>query len=491
MTRHELATLRFKQLALGLKFGADEERSDQWETWLRDDVIPVVEDLLDNPVFRRRILEIPKQLFTSPPQDRRARINALADALVVEAQTLVAVAREFDLVETLADHDRARDQDWIAEQAGRGVDTRSVIEKLAERPWFDVVNPNDFWTPSMDLYLRQPDALLTRQYRCRRSDWKLLGDHVIDLMFERFDFWKQRLDRGRQRLESRLGADKARFATCERMFACAIEVEQRFQDVRCDWREGNDARLRNACLVLLQAYIAYHAVPQLDWLGFDSHTLAAYGLSLRSFFRHQGTVILAEQKDDGRLHQVGTRPASLVDVQLIRQVAAAMEDLATLYHQGVHANDMIAEAKDQFRLVVVVSPRMVFWNGTLLELVWDKAEKYWNMMLHLAVKTEGKLPLHDFKLTGVKKHRDVTVRKSHLQNFLSRTAAGEELAARIDKPRGGDCLLDLEPADVKVFDLDADEWTVDVNEFLQANLPAAAGRSVSAAATPSAKARPR
>ena len=40
MTRHELAKLRFDQLAAGLPLGADELRSDQWEAWLRDDVVP-------------------------------------------------------------------------------------------------------------------------------------------------------------------------------------------------------------------------------------------------------------------------------------------------------------------------------------------------------------------------------------------------------------------------------------------------------------------
>lgn len=483
MTRHELAKLRFNQLAHDLALSADEQRSDQWEAWLRDDVVPVVEDLLDNPVFRRRIRELPEQLFKSPSGGQRARINALADALVAEAQALVAAAREFDLLEALADPDRAQDRDWIAEQSPHGVDTRSVIEKLAERPWFDLVNPADFWTPSMDLHLRQPDALLTRQYRRRRSEWKLLGDHVVDLMFERFDFWKERLEHGWHQLQARLGGDQAGFAALERVFMCAIDVEQKYQAVRHDWREGSDARLRDACLALLQTYIAYHNAPQLAWLELDNQSLSVNGRMVRSFFRHRVEITLAEERNDHRLYQVGKRSASLVDAQLVRQVAAAMEDLATLYHQGVHADDLIAEAKDRFKLLVVVNPRMVFWEGKLLELLWDKAEKYWNLMLYLAVKTEGKLPLHNFKLTGIKKHRDLTTRKSHLQEFLSGVGAGAELAVLIEKARGGDCLLNLDPAEVKVLDLDADEWLVAVPEFLQANVGGAVIGSTPSAAT--------
>lgn len=469
MTRHELAKLRFDQLAAGLPLGADELRSDQWEAWLRDDVVPVVEDLLENPVFRRRVRAMPEMLFSSPPHDGRTSINALADALVSEAQTLVAAARELNLVEALADQDRAQDQAWIDEHSAHGIDVRSTIEKLADRPWFDLANPEDLWTPTMDLYLRRPDGLLLRQYRRRRSDWKLLGDHVIDLMFERIDFWKKRLEHARHQIQSRLGGSPAGLAAHERVFRCIFEVEQQFQSVRNQWQTGNDARLRNACFVLLQAYIAYHPVPQLDWLEFDSHTLGVNGGTVRSFFRHRGTVTLAERRSDGRLYQVGTRSASLVDVQLVRQVAAALEDLASLYHQGVHADDLIAEAKDRFQLVVVVNPRMVFWQGQLLELPWVKADKNWNLMLHLGVKTEGRLPLRNFGLTGIAKPRDLTIRKSHLEKFLSRAAGGDQLAVLIEKERGGACTLNLAPAEVKVLDLDADDWTVDASDFLHSN----------------------
>lgn len=468
MTRHELAKLRFSQLAPNLRLGADENGSDQLEAWLRDDVVPVVEDLLKNPGFRRRVQQMPEQLFGASSPNRRRRIDALADAMVAEAGTLVEVAREFNLVELLQDQDRALDQAWIDAERGSGLDARSAIEKLAERPWFDLANPEDFWSPSMDLFLRRPDALLTRQYRRMRSEWKMLGDHIIDLMFVRLDFWKKRLNHVRGELQFRAPADKVSFAALQRMLACAIDVDQKYRDVRSDWREGDEPRLRNACSVLLQSYIAYHEAPRLDWLGFNSQSLTVYGGMIRAFFRHRGTLRLVEQRSDGRLHEVGSRAASLVDVQLVKQVAQALEDLAAMYHRAVHADDLIAEAKDQFRLVVSVNPRMVFWNGALVDLPWASAEKTWNLLLHLAVKAEGKLPLRDFALSGIRTSRDLTIRKSHLEEFLRRVGPGAELAARIDRPRGGECRLELDPGEVKVLDLQADEWTVDVSEF-QAN----------------------
>jgi len=468
MTRHELAKLRFKHLAPTLGSGLDETGSDRFDAWLRDDVVPVVEDLLGNPGFRRPVLGLAERLFSPAPSVWRVRVESLADALAAEARTLVAAAREFDLIQAIADQDRDLDEDWIKNKAPQNADTRSVIEKLSERPWFDMANSADFWTPSMDLYLRQPDALLTRQYRRGRSDWKLLGDHVVELMFARFDFWKKRSEKGRRQLQTRLPADASGVNAQGRILACAFDVDQKYHAVLRDWREGDDARLRNACAVLLQTFIAYRPVPQLDWLGCDARELEVNGRMIRAFFRHRGTLNLVEAKSDGQLHLLGTRQADLIDPEMIRQVAAALEDLAAMYHRGVHADDLIAEARDRFRLVVVVNPRMVFWDGTLPDLPWTTADKSWNLLLHLAVKAEGLLPLRGFELTCVTNSRVLIVRKSNLDKFLSHTVPGAELAARIDKARGGDCRLDLQPAEVKVLDVPGDEWTVDRSEFQSA-----------------------
>lgn len=467
MTRLELAKLRFKQLAPRLTLGADVATSDLLEAWLRNEVVPVVEDLFDRPLYRRRVLEVPAQLFTAPPGDRRVRVTSCAEALVSDAQTQVAVAGQFKLVGLLADHDRDQDLSWIAEQAS--VDTRTAVEKLAERPWFDLVKPQDFWAPSFDLYLRRSDPLLTRQFRRGHSPAELLGDHVIERMFARIEFWRRRLECTRERLQQGLGTAPDAYAAHERMFCGASDVAQKCHALAQDWRAGGEARLRNACLVLLQTYAAYHHLPQVPWLGRDPQEVAVQGHCLRSYFRHQGTVLIAEQHTDGRLHQVGSQQASLVDVQLVRRVAAALEDVTALYERGIHPDDLIAEAKDQFRLVVVVQPRMVLWQGTLLELPWNGAEKTWNLLLHLAVKGEGKLPLRDFALTGIESSRDLSIRKFNLVKFLSQTAAGEELAVLVERPRGGDCRLQLEASQIKVLDLDADRWTVDEREFLPTN----------------------
>jgi hypothetical protein len=189
------------------------------------------------------------------------------------------------------------------------------------------------------------------------------------------------------------------------------------------------------------------------------------GAMLGKFFRRRGTVVEVEQVGPREVKEVGRHAAQLVDTELIQQVAAALSDITELYEQGMHADDLIEEARTQYRLVVVVRPRLLFWDGERLDLNWDSAEKPWNLLLNLAVQAEGLLPLHSYELTGVKDNRDLSVRKVKLIELLSRTEPGEKLGVLIEKARRGNCRLALEAQDVKVLELEADAWTVDVDEF--------------------------
>jgi hypothetical protein len=446
--------------------GANEILSDELEAWLRDYVVPVVEDLLDNPVFRRIVSAICEQLLESSDTEERRQIDDFADSVVTCASALVNAAEEFGVHEVLADSDRADDERWIAADKNANIDPRSVTEKAVDRPWLGMVTSQDFWSPTFSPQLRVTDALLVRQFRRSVPFVKLLGDRVSSMLVARCNFWKHRLDSTGQRLQIRLGGEGNRaFKAQEEILNCLIEIDHRYQLIRQRWLAGPERRLRDACFALLQTYVAYHPYPQIPWLGVASQTLSVNGGVLKAFFRHRGTVKEIELISHGRARVVGTKTASLVDTNLIRQVAAALDDLGEIYRRGAHPDEIIEEARSQYALLVVVRPRLVFWNGERLALEWNDAEKSWNLLLNLAVRAEGKLPLHAFTLTGVRTNRDQSVRKLHLRRYLSSVPHGDELAARIEKHRGGDCYLDMDSGAVKVLDLDADDWTVEVNSF--------------------------
>ncbi|MBN8625097.1 MAG: hypothetical protein J0M17_06400 [Planctomycetes bacterium] len=478
MNRHELAKLRLKQLLPSPPSGVDETLSDQFEIWLRQDVVPVTEELLNNPAFRRIISAIGQQLFGDDKNERRVQLNGFADALTACAQAMVAAATKFGVLDALADQDRTTDENWLEEEFNRHADRRCVVEKMAMRPWFDLVDGDDFWTPRCGLFLRDSDALLTRQFRRELTHSQLLGDHVTELMLARVGFWTRRLSMAWNRLQPRLGErGEPAFADLSSVFARFLDVEERHRALVAVWRTGSESRLRNACMVLLQTYVAYHSAPQLAWLGFTTQSLTVNGATLQPLFRRQGILTQIKHVTANQYRQVDTQTARLVDLEVILQIGAALEDVAAMYQRGVHADDLIKEARAQYKLVVVVRPRMVFWRGRPLKLEWDGTETMWNLMLHLAVQAEGKLPIRDYVLSGVKTNRDLSVRKSHLMKFLAGAPGGDDLAVLIEKRRSGPCYLDIAPETVRVLDLDADEWTVDVQEFFQVDAPSAEAES--------------
>ena len=470
MDRLDLARQRLSRLSPTPPFGINEASSDGLEDWLRHDVVPVVQDLLDNPAFRRVVLTFVVQLFADKENKRRRQLNEFAEVLADCARTMVAAAKKFGVVDVLSDRDRADDESWLAEEFNRKVDRRSVVEKMAQRPWFDLVDAEDIWTPQWGLFLRDPDALLTRQFRRELTYANYLGDHVTTLMLARARFWLQRLTTSWTDLHLRLGnLGQPAVDDLSSAFARVVVVEERYRALVAVWRNGGESRLREACLTLLQTYVAYHEAPQLPWLDQSPNSLLVSGAMLRSLFRRRGTVTEAEPVRGNRYRVVGSYQARIVDLEMIRQVAGALEDIAATYRRGVFVDDLIEEARTQYKLLVVVKPRMVFWQGKRLDLDWDGSDASWNLMLHLAVKASGQDAKGPYALSGIKTNRDLSVRKSHLTKFLQRAPSGDALAVLIEKHRKGECYLDVARGEVRVLDMDADEWTVDVQQFSTAD----------------------
>ena len=155
-------------------------------------------------------------------------------------------------------------------------------------------------------------------------------------------------------------------------------------------------------------------------------------------------------------------------MNLVRQVAAAMDDVQELYHQGIMPEDLIDEARHRYRLLVVERPRMVFWDGALVEIDWNGREKSWELMLNLAAAAESLQDMDRFALTGASTGRRLSVRKHELTRLLMEAEHGAELAAHIEKIRGGCVHLTLDSSEVNVLDVTADEWTLDPAEFAPA-----------------------
>ncbi|MCY2995961.1 MAG: hypothetical protein NTY19_50140 [Planctomycetota bacterium] len=483
MHRLQLAKQTFEGLAALARRGVDESLSDRVEEWLRNEVVAVAEDLQKKPRFRRYATAAVDQLAAGTGTTVRRQVESVADAIVECARAMVDFARQTDSLQLLADAVGVLDAAWIREQQARSaagsdvrsvVDTRSVVEKAAGRPWFDCFAQNEYFAAGWHLYLRNSDALLTRQFRRFEPTPPLLGDIATHMSFARISFWESRLEKGWQRLttEGQWSYETAR-VTCERAFEAKFALDRSIQQLREAWLLGTEPRLRNACCTIVQVYTAYHPCAALPWADTTVGDLAPHAAMLRFFFRHTGEITEIELLDAQKARVVGHRKAQLVDMSLVRSVAAALDDLEEMYEEGVMPEDLINEARTQHRLVVVVSPRMVFWDGVKLDVDWNGKDKSWEMMLLLAARAEQLEGVDQHGLSGAHDNRGLSVRKHNLIKQLTAdnrvgNSPAAELAARIEKRPKGECYLDLEPNEVKVLELGAvraDGWTVDPRDF--------------------------
>ena len=127
----------------------------------------MVEQLNENPKFHRYATKTLRKFRHRAQTKNRDQLVRFADSLVECARSMVHAANQTNQLQLLSDHDRKRDQEWIekqnqwrTERSDSPLDTRSVVEKIADKPWFDLIAEGDFFTGSWDLFLDKSDDLL-------------------------------------------------------------------------------------------------------------------------------------------------------------------------------------------------------------------------------------------------------------------------------------------------------------------------------------------
>jgi hypothetical protein len=222
----------------------------------------------------------------------------------------------------------------------------------------------------------------------------------------------------------------------------------------------------------MQVYIAYHPRPELPWLDLreDYYQTRAGMLGLE--FRRLFELIEYDQVDSGTIQESGRRQASIVVMDAIQLVLAALGDIAELYRRDLSPEEIINEARLQNRLVVVVRPRMAFFDSEKLKVDWNRHNRPWELLRFLAAQGERLDGVDRYHLSGSPTPHALSNLKSRLCKILmeiddSADAPAAQLAARIEHV-DGEMRLDLTPDEIKVIDLEdsgADEWTVDPTEF--------------------------
>lgn len=482
MDRLELAQRKYQRIAPG-PLELDEEKSDEIEAWLREYVVPLVSDLQRNPAFRRYVKFGVERLAAETDVPERQQVVAVSEALVACASE---VARLGDRDEF---RDLMRDRDLLQELNERKYgasslreeteepkieeDTRCIAEKMAEQPWFDLVMSLDFPYLEDHLFVPSDDSSFDDAFTRFRPKIPVLGDGITRMLFARIDFWVHHLKSvWNQMLVRVMQTSDDPHGEYESFFMTMIHLDKCVDELKTTCFSDDDGRMRDSCCTLMQVYIAYHPRPELPWLELSEDCYQAKAGILGLEFRRLCELIEYDQVDPRTIQESGRRQASIVVMDAIQQVLAAIEDVAELYRSELSPDEIINEARSRHRLVVVTRPRMAFFDGVKLNIDWNRQKRPWELLRFLAAKGERLDCVDRYHLSGSPTPHALSNLKSRLCKILMESddlpdAPATQLAARIEHA-DGEMRLDLPPGEIKVVDLEAsgaDEWTIDPTEF--------------------------
>jgi hypothetical protein len=453
-----LAQQRFEQLAPWLALPMSLETSEAVEAWVRDQVCPVVEQLLVSPRFREWARWSAARLGRGSASPERRLVEGVDRALVEAARRVLEAARGLGLLPTPGGTPAAAPP--IAPPAAL-----SALEWLAQRPWFDLAYPGEYFTAEGGLHLTMkfPDRGSGPPGEC--DDVRApLGDYVGRAMFARIGYFSRRVDEAFGLCLVHRSPDGvpsvAGHARFERMLAAKLELDGAIATLRRACHLGTEPRLREACTTLVQVYAAYGPEPDvaLGWLGFPASWPSVCGAMIRGVVRPPGELIRVAADGRGGYRVVGREKARLCRPDVALGIAGSLVVVAGLYRRPVEADELIEWMRQERRLVLVDRrPRCAYWEGEPVGPNWDRAAVLWDLLWKLAEHARRQRPVDREELTrpGLKSSA-VKNRRSRLSRSIP---AG--LDAVIEDVRPGGYRLALGRDEIGLLQLDHDEQLIE------------------------------
>ena len=382
MSRLELAKQGYKALAPLLGEHQDETVANRAESWLRDEVCPVVSELCQQPKFREATLWAVEHLSQNQTQPEWKLISKIDGYLVSLAIELLKAATEFKDVISSDDH--------------------KMLQFIAHRPWVELVSPLDFFHPKLNLNLRVTDPECWHHNRFRlRVYGDRLGDYVTLCMHGRIEHWQTILERIALRLTRALApskSDSPSYIMCKRIFDHRTRLLQEVKRLYEMCQDETERQWRDACMALVQIYVGYSIRPRLDWIPCGPGELETSGWSIRSVVRRPTSCKEVEMMPNGLTKTVREFTLSLCDPAVIRQVAAALETVSPLMQPLEESEDLITWARDEAMLVLVDGPiRRVFWEGEPVVVDWNKHDIPWDFLYVLACHPNAPVDKEQFR----------------------------------------------------------------------------------------------
>ncbi|MFL5531741.1 MAG: hypothetical protein ACJ8BC_07175 [Gemmatimonadales bacterium] len=430
MDRLQLAQAWYARVAPRPGEDLDAARSDELERWLAEAVCPVTEDLARNEDFRQLARWPLQHLVAEAATPERQLVDEMDRNLVHLARTLTEVTARPDLL-ALWQHRGAQtsgatgERDWEVD--------REQVERVAGRPWRDLVAWEDYLHPCRGLHAARPGEVQPGELDAfdplTQPALGQPGDYVSRLLWLRLGYWLVPLRRQLGRCLGLLGQrDQQATAAVESLGMSWTALEQRVGALEAICRAGTQARLRDSCAALTQVLAGYGTCPDLDWLGLPAGMVQAQRPLIRLCCR---------------------RPLCLPGA--LERVAAALVDVRPLY-QPAPAEDVVALAVSTRALVLRESPRALYWQGQPVEAPWEANPLLWELLWTLASRARRGQAVDRFALSNSDSERAIVDRRSRLGRLLPRS-----LDERIRSAGRRSYRLELPPEQVALFCVEEEE----------------------------------
>lgn len=438
----QLAQLRFQELVPKIAATMTVETSDAVESWLREQVVAVVDQLGEVQRFRKFTRWSLDQLSPGRDTPQRKLVEAMDRVLVAAAKETAKAARALGVFPPAVTKEEAV----------------SVIDWLAARPWFDLVCPEEFFTGERGLHLT------TSRPDCHAEFWGAadprvpLGDYVSRGLLMRTEYFAHKIDEIWQDCwQESQQQGQVVYSLADRLLAAKTVLDRAHGELRQACYLNSESGLRDACTTLVLVYVAYSPNPALDWLGFQRDHATAHAPLIRNVVRPSGEIIMRYPTSAG--HEVVERSrAKLCRRDVVEGIARALAMVSKVYYRPTESEELVEWLRQEKQLVMVDRrPRAVYWQGEPVGTNWDRRSTRWDLLWKLAERARRRQPVHHEELTHGVGSSAVKNRRSHLSADIPAS-----LDRLIEDVRPGGYRLNLAPEQIVLLELDSDDQLVEV-----------------------------
>ncbi len=382
MDRIELAERAYRQIMPQPISSWHEMPVRKLVVWLQDVVAPLVGEYVTRPKFRN-VADWPIRNFrTGADSDARRQVNAAAEALSRHARLLGKALRlprvTTVLTESLQPIPLVDEEVSITGAGSQRISSRRngvidplplmarQVEAIARPFWSDLVNPTDYLGPHGGWLLREPSVESSTDgvfVVSLNPELHALGDFVTRCLHRRIDVLVAILNTANQAI-LRYCPVRAGVVPQWRtnLVAGAELLQEAIRQLHTVCGPDAEASVRDSCVTLTQAYLAFHPAPEVEWLGLPNEVVETGLLVLRHRLTH------------------------LRNPEFPERVAAALGDLRRLYANEPPGRPALEEAIGGGGLVLTTTPPQAYWEGKPIDVDWGAHTRPWEMLHALARK---------------------------------------------------------------------------------------------------------